>query len=113
MRFGAAYNVLCFWVFAQPLGAALAFRYGLGIFGLWAGLDAGMAALVLGLVAYVATGLDWAEASKSARKRSLRAASSEGETGLKRADAASDPLASGGKLLHGLELNSSDPSSDV
>lgn len=113
VRFGAAYNVLCFWVFAQPLGAALAFRYGLGIFGLWAGLDAGMAALVLGLVAYVATGLDWAEASKSARKRSLRAASSEGETGLKRADAASDPLASGGKLLHGLELNSSDPSSDV
>ena len=70
IRFAAVFNVFAFWFVGVPLGIALTKR-GLGIEGLWMGLDVGMVLLVAALISYIAFRVNWPNAAATARSKAL------------------------------------------
>jgi MATE family multidrug resistance protein len=81
LRFGAVHNVFSFWGVALPLGGVLAFQYGWGVQGLWAGLVVGMALLVSGLGGFILCAFDWDVAARAAVARSSASALGAGTGG--------------------------------
>ena len=72
-------NLASFWLVGIPLGCALAFGAGLGLFGLWTGLVAGMWLLSTGLLLYLGYSVDWRAAAEQAQaKASVGGATHEG-----------------------------------
>ena len=75
LRLPAALNFLSFWVVAIPIGAVIAARGGLGLLGLWLGLDLGMLLLVCGvLTSLAAASQAAAERAAGGRKATRRSA---------------------------------------
>ena len=76
VRLPAVLNVAAFYVVGIPIGVALTFSRGWGIFGLWVGLLSGMCFMVTGL-ALVFGNIEWEAVSASARASALKTVSLE------------------------------------
>ena len=74
LALGAKLNFVGYYVVGLPLGALFAFKFGLGLIGLWLGMTVGLACIcVAGLVILYNT--NWEQMSEDAKDRVLAKAS--------------------------------------
>ena len=69
LRVPATINTIAFYAVGLPAAWAFAFPGGFGVFGLWGGLDLGMATLAAGQIVYVWRAVDWEAAARAAQAR--------------------------------------------
>ena len=74
LRLPAAINFVAFFGVGIPGGALLAYRFGLGVHGIWLGLVAAIVLIVIGQYLYLALTVDWHAAARDAQQKAQRKA---------------------------------------
>ena len=74
LKLPAAINFLAFFGVGIPGGAVLAYRFGLGVHGLWLGLVAAIALVVIGQYLFLALTIDWHAAACDAQQQAQQKA---------------------------------------
>jgi MATE family multidrug resistance protein len=69
LKLPAAINFFAFFGVGIPGGAVLAYRFGLGVHGIWLGLVAAIVLIIIGQYLYLALTVDWHEAARDAQRR--------------------------------------------
>ena len=80
LRLPAAINFFAFYAVGIPGSAVLAYRFGLGVHGIWLGLVAAIALIVIGQYLYLALTVDWHVAARDAQLRAQQKA--DGRDGI-------------------------------
>jgi MATE family multidrug resistance protein len=68
----ATFVAIAFYLIGLPASAAMAFRGGMGLAGLWAGLDVAIVCSTLSMLAVLMLRVDWRAAADEARQKALR-----------------------------------------
>ena len=86
LRLPAAINFFAFYAVGIPGSAVLAYRFGLGVHGIWLGLVAAIALIVIGQYLYLALTVDWHVAARDAQLRAQQKADSRDGIDLSKHD---------------------------
>ena len=99
LRAPATLNIFAFFAVGVPGGSLLAYRFGMGVQGIWLGLVAAIGLVVVGQHAHLARTTDWPEMARVARARALQREGAEATEGdavaLARAKEPPDPKRDG------------------
>ena len=78
LKIPAAINFFAFFGVGIPGGAVLAYRFGLGVHGIWLGLVVAMVLIITGQYLYLALTVDWHAAARDAQQKARPPDGSEG-----------------------------------